>query len=445
MAADIEPPTHDLHQDQHSGELLLDRLHLPGPGKWLWLGGGLLLAVLLATAGWLIARQRVACEAGQECAIVARADIPPLRTLPGTPTMDAAQLEAPAVTPTTARALNAAVPFTDQPVVAARPFRFRGSAEDRERAISCLAAAQLYEAGIDERGRRAVAQVILNRARHPAFPASICGVVFQGAERRTGCQFTFTCDGSLRRTLPEGWWARARATAAAMIDGDVFAPVGLATHYHTDWVYPYWSPSLVKLRAIDTHLFFRWPGFWGSQAAFRRAHAGVERLPAALGGPPDPALAEAALPGVAGDPAAMPGAVGDPAAQTATTAALEAGLIPAPARRADAPLPAGMTAAALRGSALRLVHPDGGAYVLRLDPSRRAEDYLGVALRLCRGEPFCHVMGWLDDSAVPGGFPVSPDARARMSFSYRRDAAGQSEEARFDCRRIPRPDPAQCL
>lgn len=93
-------------------------------------------------------------------------------------------------------------------------------------------------------GQAAVAQVVLNRVRHPAFPGTVCGVVYQGSQRKTGCQFTFTCDGSLtRRTMSQSAWQRARAIAANTLSGNVNSTVGLATHYHTNWVYPYWSPE----------------------------------------------------------------------------------------------------------------------------------------------------------------------------------------------------------
>ncbi|MDE8453312.1 cell wall hydrolase, partial [Klebsiella pneumoniae] len=93
----------------------------------------------------------------------------------------------------------ASVPFVEGPNPAARPFRLPGDAPQQARAIDCMAAAVLYEAGDDPVGQRAVAQVVINRVRHPAFPKTICGVVFQGSERPTGCQFTFTCDGALVR------------------------------------------------------------------------------------------------------------------------------------------------------------------------------------------------------------------------------------------------------
>src|SRR3546814_109789 len=123
---------------------------------------------------------------------------------------------------------------------AARPFIFSGSPVDLARATDCLAAAQLYEAGDDAVGERAVAQVVLNRVRHPAFPKTVCGVVFQGQERATGCQFTFTCDGALARAPTQAAWERARDIARSALAGKVYRPVGYATHYHTDWVGPYW-------------------------------------------------------------------------------------------------------------------------------------------------------------------------------------------------------------
>ena len=77
-------------------------------------------------------------------------------------------------------------------------------------ALECLASAVYYEAGNqDDDGERAVAQVVLNRVRHPAFPASVCGVVYEGSTRPTGCQFTFTCDGSLYRQPDADGWRRA--------------------------------------------------------------------------------------------------------------------------------------------------------------------------------------------------------------------------------------------
>ncbi|WP_366872651.1 cell wall hydrolase [uncultured Brevundimonas sp.] len=145
-------------------------------------------------------------------------------------------------------------------------------------------------------GQAAVAQVVLNRMRHPAYPGTVCGVVFQGSERATGCQFSFTCDGAMARTPSVAGWARARASASAALNGAVMAAVGTATHYHTDWVAPYWAERLTKVRQLGTHIFYRWNGGWGLPAAFTSRYGGPEPVPAqmaALSSPveiPEPVL-----------------------------------------------------------------------------------------------------------------------------------------------------------
>jgi spore germination cell wall hydrolase CwlJ-like protein len=134
--------------------------------------------------------------------------------------------------------------------------------ESPERALECLALAISYEAGIEPlAGQEAVAQVILNRVMHPAYPDTVCGVVWQGSTRRTGCQFSFTCDGSMQRH-PRSAAALEphRAVAYRVLSGASFDQVSGATHYHADYVSPYWAPSLVRVRKIATHIFYRNPG-----------------------------------------------------------------------------------------------------------------------------------------------------------------------------------------
>lgn len=132
---------------------------------------------------------------------------------------------------------------------------------NRTRALTCLAQAISYEAGNETiAGQEAVAQVILNRLRHPAYPKTICGVVYQGSERKTGCQFTFTCDGSLRRARSALGMAQATAIAERVLAGGTSLIVGGATHYHANYVSPYWAPSLVRIASIGAHIFYRMPG-----------------------------------------------------------------------------------------------------------------------------------------------------------------------------------------
>ncbi|MFW2348787.1 cell wall hydrolase [Qipengyuania sp.] len=176
---------------------------------------------------------------------------------------------------------------------AAQAFRQAGSGLDKARALQCLSMAVYYEAASESySGQQAVAQVVLNRVAHPAYPASVCGVVFQGSERKTGCQFSFTCDGSLNRKPSRRGWAVAQSVALAALAGEVYKPVGLATHYHTNYVNPYWAASLDYIGAIGAHRFYRWKGGAGTAGAFTDAYAGSEPLAA-----PSVRRAEADVPG----------------------------------------------------------------------------------------------------------------------------------------------------
>jgi spore germination cell wall hydrolase CwlJ-like protein len=162
----------------------------------------------------------------------------------------------PSLTMAQARESNAAVPIRRAERRSAARFRFRGGPAAREQAMECLATAAVYEAGDDPRGQRAVIQVILNRVRAPGFPRTVCGVVYQGSGRSSGCQFSFTCDGSVQRRPERAGWAMARRSARRALAGQVFADVGRATHYHTDWMVPYWRDSLVKVARVGTHVFY---------------------------------------------------------------------------------------------------------------------------------------------------------------------------------------------
>jgi spore germination cell wall hydrolase CwlJ-like protein len=184
-----------------------------------------------------------------------------------------------------AKLINAALPFADGPLRAARPFSVTGTDTDQRRALLCLTQAVYYEAGFEPvEGRRAVAQVVLNRMRHPAFPKSICGVVYQGSGSGV-CQFTFVCDGAIYRKPASYAWAQAEAVARAALGGYVDQEVGVATHYHADYVTPRWAPLLAKVAKVGQHIFYRWPGAWGQPAAFSGRYIGEPRDPLSLRAP----------------------------------------------------------------------------------------------------------------------------------------------------------------
>jgi spore germination cell wall hydrolase CwlJ-like protein len=124
----------------------------------------------------------------------------------------------------------------------------------------CLAQAIYYEArGESRQGQMAVAEVVANRTRSDYYPNTVCGVVYQGSERVTGCQFSFTCDGSLKSRPRGAAWREANAISAQVLMGMVRPVTHRATHYHTVAIDPYWSASLVETARIGAHVFYRSP------------------------------------------------------------------------------------------------------------------------------------------------------------------------------------------
>lgn len=333
--------------------------------------------------------------------------LPPRRVISQTELPQVEPVKFVELAPQDARAFNATVPFSRLPNPAARPFRYAGSDVDRARATDCLAAAVLYEAGDDATGERAVAQVILNRLRHPAFPKTVCGVVFEGSERSTGCQFTFTCDGALTRWKPsEAGWKRAREIAAMALGGSVYRPVGYSTHYHTDWVVPYWQSSLDKVAAVGTHLFFRWSGWWGTPPAFdRRLLAG------------EPAMA--ALAGLS--------------PEHGTAAALE---------QAD---DAVLAVAPYAGPVPPSLPGDPTTFIVALDPKAQPDSWRALALAACADKPVCMLLGWTDRGLMPVTANVLPNQADAMAFSYLRNRELGLERTLWNCATYKREAKNECM
>ena len=269
--------------------------------------------------------------------------------------------DVPTLAPQAAITDTAEVPVPTQPSQgtagfagpAALPLRISGTPGDHARAQQCLTMAIYYEAASEsDAGQRAVAQVVLNRVAHPTYPATVCGVVFQGSERATGCQFSFTCDGSLGRRPSPAFWNRAGRIARQALAGSVYAPVGMATHYHTLAVNPHWAPSLDQVAVIGAHQFYRWPGNAGTREAFTARYRGGE--------PP----AQPAVPLVA---SAMPASTGHAAAP------LDPATLPPAPTEVEATalaLPSPATSRLPAGGAIRSEYANSGNW---RDTSRNAE------------------------------------------------------------------------
>lgn len=322
-----------------------------------------------------------------------------------------------------AREMNAAVPFSTAPNPAAKPFIITAALIDTTRAVDCLASAAWYEAGDDVIGQAAVIQVVLNRMRHPAFPKSVCAVVYQGSERRTGCQFSFTCDGSLKRIPSVAAWTRARGAAVAALNGLTFPKVGYATHYHTDWVVPYWSAKVDKITAVGTHLFFRWFGNAGKPSAFLSKYAGSEPvipklafLSAAHRGSDEDASAEIAIePGADGTNIIIDSAPSLPKKETATT----------------------ISAGILRGNAVVDVDTQRNQFILDLASQGQSGSFAVVALSLCKSRDMaCRVAGHAPDGL---------GKKKAYDFYFYRDAGRGVETIYWNCDIYPRSNQQQCM
>jgi Cell Wall Hydrolase len=395
----VKPPSANIVDD---GELQLNQLHLwAAKDRFLFYAAAIVLAAF--AIGLLVSRLSSGTNAYEVSAAIGPV-----------PMVEPFLLKQ--VDKDTAKKTNDAVPLTTSPVPPAPVFIFRGTPADFERATDCLAATIFYEAGNEAvSGQMAVVQVVLNRARHPAYPKSVCGVVFQGQERRTGCQFSYTCDGSMaRRPSPEAW-ARFRGLASAMLKGLVYRPVGLATHYHTDWVLPVWSAKLDKVRVEGTHLFFRYNGYWGTPAAYRGRLSGVETIVAKM----------------AGLSAAHGGQL---AAAAADSDAIGAEDFP--------------TAPDLERISTTLdvnVDTKKEVFLIYVDPLLDPPSLTRMAENACAGRKTCKVFAWADQALMPQGLPLEPSDRASMAFSYVRTGAGKGGKQKWNCELFPQNDKGACL
>jgi spore germination cell wall hydrolase CwlJ-like protein len=136
-----------------------------------------------------------------------------------------------------------------------------------ESEVRCLATAIYFEArGEPEKGQIAVAQVVLNRLKNPAYPNTICGVVYQNKNKRNRCQFSFACDGIRDRITDMRSWGAAQALAQKVVNNPTttfLSNVGAATHYHATYVRPRWARHMKKMDKIGRHIFYQtYGGGW---------------------------------------------------------------------------------------------------------------------------------------------------------------------------------------
>lgn len=294
-------------------------------------------------------------------------------------------------------------------LVSSAPFHYSGDASQTGRATECLAAAAWYEAGDDPVGQSAVIQTVINRVKHPAFPDSVCGVVFEGSHRSTGCQFTFTCDGSLQRRRPSTA-ARARALKLAReaLNGNVDQSIGEATHYHANYVVPWWSSKLERLTAVGPHIFYKWRGAGGLR---NRVSLGAEADYADL---VRGSNSHGTVPGNA--------SVAIPPAELSVAA----GVSSAPAIAARPP-------------------QSPNLFFVAVETSQPSGRWALSAMQTCKGRGACQVVAYGSDAAAANNRAAAANQRARPLFMFVRDPASGMELALWDCQSVQRDRASQCL
>ena len=205
-----------------------------------------------------------------------------------------------------------------------------------------------------------------------------------------------------------------------MLGGATHAPVGNATHFHADYVYPWWSDRLDKVAKVGPHIFFRWRGFWGSRQALSARYAGGE---------PDPLrLRETALVIAAANP--LPGLLDSGEAVRSITRDSVARAAGEPPR---APASSGQP------------NPGAGVHFVLVSPGDSPGALVDRARSLCAGGGYCRVQGWSDPAQVPASLPLTDSDRRSLRFSFAAANANGGEAVFFDCRLFSAPDIGTCL
>ncbi len=147
-------------------------------------------------------------------------------------------------------------------------FSLKAVAYDENNDIYCLAQNIYFEAGNQPlAGKIAVSQVVLNRVEHYAYPDTVCGVVYDAKWKenwkgnmvpiRNQCQFSWFCDGKSDDPVDSATWLSSMHIARDVIQSKYGDITEGSTHYHADFVYPYWADSLNETVVINNHIFYK--------------------------------------------------------------------------------------------------------------------------------------------------------------------------------------------
>ena len=125
-------------------------------------------------------------------------------------------------------------------------------------AATCLALNIFFEGrGEDLMGKVAIAEVTINRVESPKHPDNICAGVWDKK------QFSWTHDGKhddptrFKAKVDRIAWKDSQLIAQMVIDNEISLDVKGATHYHADYVEPYWAKHHTMLFKLGTHIFYK--------------------------------------------------------------------------------------------------------------------------------------------------------------------------------------------
>jgi len=120
-------------------------------------------------------------------------------------------------------------------------------------ALTCMALNVYFEArGETLLGQLGVAETTINRVKSPRYPDTVCEVVWQRK------QFSWTHDGKSDKPTDSNAWAQAQEVARIVLENEGTTFIGEdITHFHADYVRPYWAGSYEKVAQVGTHIFYK--------------------------------------------------------------------------------------------------------------------------------------------------------------------------------------------
>lgn len=132
--------------------------------------------------------------------------------------------------------------------------------------IKCLADNMYFEGrNQTTRGKIGIGLATINRVKSKHFKDSVCEVVwFKAVSKRTGkmtAHFSWTLDGKSDKIKNHKAYVEIYQIAEAMLaEGSLdnfYDFTEGATHYHADYITPYWATKMTMIAQIGDHIYYR--------------------------------------------------------------------------------------------------------------------------------------------------------------------------------------------